>query len=199
MSASSTKAQLRSQWLAPVPADQRRFVSIWRRFVGMGYEVFLLVGPVLVVAFLYTVLTGSPPSETPAEAAATSSGPGLSSTAAETGAPQGATTAQPGHDVQGVPELLRRIGLQLCVYGAIAAYFVWGWSLGRVTLPMQTLQIKLVDRESGGPVSRIQALKRFGWATLSLVTGLWLLVPLFRRDRQTLHDLMAGTQLIHRT
>ncbi len=196
MSASSTKAQLRSQWLAPVPADQRRFVSIWRRFVGMGYEVFLLMGPVLVVAFLYTVLTGSPPSEAPAEAAATSSGPGLSGAAAETGTPQDVSTGQPG---QGAPELLRRIGLQLSVYGAIAAYFVWGWSLGRVTLPMQTLQIKLVDRESGGPVSRTQALKRFGWATLSLVTGLWLLVPLFRRDRQTLHDLMAGTQLIHRT
>jgi uncharacterized RDD family membrane protein YckC len=143
----------------------------------MGYEVFLLVGPVLVVAFLYTVLTGSPPSETSANSAA-------------------ADLADPGAQTAG--DLVRRMGLQVCVYGAIAAYFVWGWSRGRVTLPMQTLRIQLVDTQSGGPLSRSQALKRFVWATLSVLTGLWLLVPLFRRDRQTLHDLMAGTQLIHR-
>ena len=171
MSESSTNTSSRSQWLAPVPADQRRFVSIWRRFVSMGYEVFLLVGPVLVVAFIYTVLTGSPPPEAAAE-------PDVSQSASS--------------------ELLRRIGLQVCVYSAIAAYFVWGWSRGRVTLPMQTLHILVIDRQSGGPISRGQALRRFFWATLSLVSGLWLLVALFRRDRQTLHDLMAGTQLIHR-
>jgi uncharacterized RDD family membrane protein YckC len=141
----------------------------------MGYEVFLLVGPVLVVAFLYTVLTGGPPSEAQAN-----SGAALDPAAQTAG------------------DLLRRMGLQLCVYGAIAGYFVWGWSRGRVTLPMQTLRIQLVDSQSGGPLSRSQALKRFVWATLSVLTGLWLLVPLFRRDRQTLHDLMAGTQLIHR-
>lgn len=175
MSASSTKPQSRSAWLAPVPASDRRFVSIWRRFVSMGYEVFLLVGPVLVVAFLYTVLTGGPPSEAQAN-----SGAALDPAA------------------QTASDLLRRMGLQLCVYGAIAGYFVWGWSRGRVTLPMQTLRIQLVDSQSGGPLSRSQALKRFVWATISVLTGLWLLVPLFRRDRQTLHDLMAGTQLIHR-
>lgn len=175
MSASSTKPQSRSAWLAPVPASDRRFVSIWRRFVSMGYEVFLLVGPVLVVAFLYTVLTGDPPSEAHAN-----SGAALD---------PAARTAS---------DLLRRMGLQVCVYGAIAGYFVWGWSRGRVTLPMQTLRIQLVDTQSGGPLSRSQALKRFVWATLSVLTGLWILVPLFRRDRQTLHDLMAGTQLIHR-
>jgi uncharacterized RDD family membrane protein YckC len=144
----------------------------------MGYEVFLLVGPVLVVAFLYTVLTGSPPSEVPAGSAAP------------------ADPVDPAAQTAG--DLLRRMGLQVCVYGVIAAYFVWGWSRGRVTLPMQTLRIQLVDTQSGGPLSRSQALKRFVWATLSVLTGLWLLVPLFRRDRQTLHDLMAGTQLIHR-
>jgi uncharacterized RDD family membrane protein YckC len=175
LSASSTKPQSRSAWLAPVPASDRRFVSIWRRFVSMGYEVFLLVGPVLVVAFLYTVLTGDPPSEAHAN-----SGAALD---------PAARTAS---------DLLRRMGLQVCVYGAIAGYFVWGWSRGRVTLPMQTLRIQLVDTQSGGPLSRSQALKRFVWATLSVLTGLWILVPLFRRDRQTLHDLMAGTQLIHR-
>jgi uncharacterized RDD family membrane protein YckC len=175
LSASSTKPQSRGEWLAPVPASDRRFVSIWRRFVSMGYEAFLLVGPVLVVAFLYTVLTGSPPPEASASPVAPA---------------DGAT--------QTAGDFLRRVGLQVCVYGAIAGYFVWGWSRGRVTLPMQTLRIQLVDIQSGGPLSRRQAFKRFVWATLSVLTGLWLLVPLFRRDRQTLHDLMAGTQLIHR-
>lgn len=131
--------------------------SIWRRFIGMGYEFFLLVGPVLVVGFLYGFVVGQ--------------------------------TDHADH--------VKRLGLQLSVYLLIVGYFGWGWSRGRVTLPMQTLQLRVIDAATGGPVTRGRAALRALIATVSLLTGLWFLVPLLRKDRQTLHDTMTKTRLVY--
>lgn len=131
--------------------------SIWRRFIGMGYEFFLLVGPVLVVGFLYGFVVGQ--------------------------------TDHADH--------VKRLGLQLSVYLLIVGYFGWGWSRGRVTLPMQTLQLRVIDATTGGAVTRGRAALRALIATVSLLTGLWFLMPLLRKDRQTLHDTMTKTRLVY--
>ncbi|MBM3376877.1 MAG: RDD family protein [Betaproteobacteria bacterium] len=91
----------------------------------------------------------------------------------------------------------KRLGLQLSVYALCLFYFAWGWSRGRVTLPMQTLALRVVDAQTGGGLSRSQALLRAAVGSLSLVTGLWLIFGLLRSDRQSFHDWIAGTRLVH--
>ena len=134
--------------------------GLWRRFVGMGYEAFLLLGPTLVLGFLYTVTVQH-------------------------------DIAHPDHGE------LKRVGLQLVMLATYLAYFVWGWADGRVTLPMQTLGLRLVDAATGGPVSRSKALIRALVGLVSVFSGLWLVVGLLRPDRQTLHDWAAGTRLVY--
>ena len=91
----------------------------------------------------------------------------------------------------------KRVGLQLVLYLTLLGYFAWGWSLGRVTLPMQTLQLQVVDSATGGPITRLRAFTRAFVGSLALVSGLWLIVSLVRRDRQTPHDLITRTRLVH--
>jgi uncharacterized RDD family membrane protein YckC len=62
---------------------------------------------------------------------------------------------------------------------------------------MQTLGLRLVDAQSGGPVSVRQALIRGLVGLVSVFSGLWLVVGLLRPDRQTLHDWAAGTRLVY--
>ncbi len=134
--------------------------GLWRRFVCMGYEGLLLLGPTLVLGFLYAVIVGQ-------------------------------DQGHPGH------EEAKRTGLQILMLSTYLAYFVWGWAKGRVTLPMQTLGLRLVDAQSGGPVSTRQALVRGLVGLVSGFSGLWLVVGLLRPDRQTLHDWAAGTRLVY--
>jgi uncharacterized RDD family membrane protein YckC len=91
----------------------------------------------------------------------------------------------------------KRLGLQLSVYALCLLYFAWGWSRGRVTLPMQTLALRVVDAQTGGGLSLSQALFRAVVGSLSLITGLWLVFGLLRSDRQSFHDWIAGTRLVH--
>jgi uncharacterized RDD family membrane protein YckC len=137
--------------------------TVWRRFVAMGYETFLLVGPVLLFSFVYTVVTGQTDQDAPDSTAA----------------------------------IAKRMGLQLLVLGILIGYFVWGWSRGKVTLPMQTLQLRVVDAATGAAATPRQALVRALVGTASVITGLWLVVSLLRKDRQTLHDLASGTRLVY--
>jgi uncharacterized RDD family membrane protein YckC len=129
----------------------------------MGYEAFLLVGPVLLFSFVYTVVTG----QTDQDA-------------------EGSTGA-----------IAKRLGLQAMILTILIGYFVWGWSRGKVTLPMQTLQLRVVDAQTGQPATPRQALVRALVGLPSLITGLWLAVSLLRKDRQTLHDLASGTRLVY--
>lgn len=77
----------------------------------------------------------------------------------------------------------------------LLVYFLWFWSDGRQTLAMKTWRIRLVTR-GGLPVRPAQALLRFLLSWPSIVLGgagiLWALVD---RDRQFLHDRLAGTRL----
>jgi uncharacterized RDD family membrane protein YckC len=82
----------------------------------------------------------------------------------------------------------RRHALQLFIVAVFAAYFLWCWLRGGQTLAMKAWHVRLVD------VTPQKALMRLLLAGLLLpVSILW---ALFDRDRQFLHDRLAGTRLI---
>ena len=83
--------------------------------------------------------------------------------------------------------VLRR-ELQLFILAVLAAYFLWCWLRGGQTLAMRAWRIRLVE------VTPRKALVRFLLAAALLpVSILWALVD---RDRQFLHDRLAGTRLV---
>ena len=90
----------------------------------------------------------------------------------------------------------RRHLLQLYVLAVTCAYFVWFWTRGGQTLPMKTWHIRLV-REDGGVVNTGRSIHRFALAVIgTLALGFTFLWALLDRDRQFLHDRLAGTALV---
>jgi uncharacterized RDD family membrane protein YckC len=78
--------------------------------------------------------------------------------------------------------------LQLFILAVFAAYFLWCWLRGGQTLAMKAWRIRLVD------VTPRKALLRFVLALLLFpVSVAWALLD---RDRQFLHDRLAGTRLV---
>jgi len=88
------------------------------------------------------------------------------------------------------------IVVQAHCFVVLLVYFIWFWSNGGQTLAMKTWRIRLVTRE-GRAVPPGQALLRYllCWPSLCLA-GAGLVWALFDRDRQFLHDRLAGTQLV---
>lgn len=86
--------------------------------------------------------------------------------------------------------------LQLFLLAVFAAYFLWCWLRGGQTLAMRAWRIRLVSRD-GGRITAAAALRRFALA-LALVplAGLSVLWALLDRERQFLHDRLAGTRLV---
>ena len=86
--------------------------------------------------------------------------------------------------------------LWLHVFVVLLVYFAWLWKRNGQTLAMQTWKIKLVaaDRK---PLNSRQIFFRYllAWPSL-LLCGLGVLWALIDRDRQFLHDRLAGTRLI---
>ena len=86
--------------------------------------------------------------------------------------------------------------LQGYVVLVMAAYFTWFWTRSGQTLPMKTWRFRVV-RADGAPLSLSRALHRFVLAVLGfLALGLGFLWALVDRDRQFLHDRLAGTALV---
>lgn len=82
----------------------------------------------------------------------------------------------------------------LLIVGGI--YFIWFWTHGGQTLAMQTWKLRLVS-ENGGKVTTQQAMVRYLMAVVGIsFLGLGLLWALFDRNRQFLHDRVAGTRII---
>lgn len=77
-------------------------------------------------------------------------------------------------------------------------YFVFFWSGHRQTLAMKTWHLHLLTC-TGLPLTPLRALLRFllCWPSL-LLCGIGVFWALFDRDRQFLHDRLAGTRLIRR-
>jgi uncharacterized RDD family membrane protein YckC len=93
----------------------------------------------------------------------------------------------------------RRHVLQLYVVAVAGAYFVGFWTHGGQTLAMKTWHIRVV-RFDGLPLTRGRAVHRYLLAILSLLAvGLGFLWALVDRDRQFLHDRLAGTAIVDAT
>ncbi len=84
----------------------------------------------------------------------------------------------------------RRHALQVFLVTLFAAYFLWSWLRGGQTLAMKTWRIRLVD------ITPQKAILRFLYALVLVPTGISIVSALFDRDRQFLHDRLAGTRLI---
>jgi uncharacterized RDD family membrane protein YckC len=80
--------------------------------------------------------------------------------------------------------------LQLFIGLVFAAYFLWSWLRGGQTLAMKAWRIRLVD------VTPVKALIRFVLAMLLMPTLISIMWSVFDRDRQFLHDRLAGTRLV---
>ena len=155
--------------VAPTP-------SRLRRFAGMMYEGVLLFGIVFAVGYMFDTLTES-------------------------------------HD----GSMFRHVR-QLLLFLAIGVYFLLCWRGGQ-TLPMKTWDIQLVDRNGGRPplgklvlrylllwpLPLVAALLVQGASILTGYTSTDLLIVFapfsifiwtwFDKDRQFLHDRLAGTRL----
>ena len=94
---------------------------------------------------------------------------------------------------------LRRPLLQLFLVAVTVAYFVYSWTHGGQTLPMKTWRIRVVTREGDAISLRIGAY-RYLFALLGIgLCGIGLMWALIDRDRQFLHDRLAGTKIVRCT
>lgn len=85
----------------------------------------------------------------------------------------------------------------LHLFLVLGFYFVWYWHRGGQTLAMQTWRLQLVDARSGTPPPLRQAVLRYAlsWPSM-LFFGAGVLWCLFDRERQFLHDRLAGTRIV---
>jgi len=114
---------------------------------------------------------------------------------------------------------LLRVALQAYLLTVFAAYFLWCWLRGGQTLPMKAWRIRLVVPGRARVPARV-ALARFAYAALFMgalfasvaaafehrnmllafvslgLSGIGVGWALVDRDRQFLHDRLAGTRLI---
>ncbi len=108
--------------------------------------------------------------------------------------------------------------LEVWLFLVVGIYYIWCWTHGGQTLPMKTWHMRVVTKD-GAPLTPWRALLRYLLAWLWFVPGLaiaklidasgWMLVlppllnflvwaatALFDKDRQFLHDRLAGTRLV---
>lgn len=78
----------------------------------------------------------------------------------------------------------------------LMAYFVWCWLNGGQTLPMKTWKLRVVNAD-GRPLRPLQAVFRYclAWPSM-LFFGIGIIWAFFDRDRQFLHDRIAGTRIV---
>jgi uncharacterized RDD family membrane protein YckC len=92
--------------------------------------------------------------------------------------------------------LLARPLLQFALLMIVAVYFTWQWTHGGQTLAMKTWRIRLVG-PGGAPVDVRRALLRLLLALAgTLLVGAGFAWASVDRERQFLHDRLAGTRLI---
>ena len=86
--------------------------------------------------------------------------------------------------------------LQLFLLAVFAAYFLWCWLRGGQTLAMKTWRVRLVSKDGHARLAPKAALLRFLYALLLVPTTLGIWWALVDRDRQFLHDRLAGSLLL---
>ena len=90
----------------------------------------------------------------------------------------------------------RRHLLQLFILAVFAAYFIWCWQRGGQTLAMKTWRIRVVTKDGHRRIPPRTALLRFAYAVLLVPTLIGVFWAMVDRDRQFLHDRLAGSLLI---
>jgi uncharacterized RDD family membrane protein YckC len=151
--------------------------TVKRRVLAMVYEAFLLAAVEMLAVLLYLLLTGN--------------------------------RQEPAY----------QHGLKAFLFVITAAYFIWCWVDSGHTLAMKTWRIKVVQPGHARLPWRtavIRFLLAWGWfvpallvygafgshskglMALSLLIGIvaWALTAFLDKDRQFLHDKLAGTRLI---
>src|SRR5262245_21457161 len=89
-----------------------------------------------------------------------------------------------------------RLLFQAYLFLVLGIYFIACWSRGGRTLAMQTWRMRLVGRD-GAPIGAARAALRYALAWVSLLPlGAGFFWACFDRDRQFLHDRLAGTRLV---
>jgi uncharacterized RDD family membrane protein YckC len=89
-----------------------------------------------------------------------------------------------------------RLLTQVITVAACAAYFAWQWQRNGQTLPMKTWRMRL-ETVDGMRVTMPRALLRSVLATAGyLLLGISVIWAFIDRDRQFLHDRLAGTRLV---
>jgi uncharacterized RDD family membrane protein YckC len=93
--------------------------------------------------------------------------------------------------------LTARVALQALLLLLVGAYFVWCWTRGGQTLPMQAWHLQIVDASDGAPPRFRRAVKRYLLAVAgTLLAGVSFLWAFVDRDRLFLHDRIAGTRIV---
>ena len=83
----------------------------------------------------------------------------------------------------------RRHALQAFLVTLFAAYLLYSWLRGGQTLAMKTWRIRVVD------ITPEKAVLRFLYALVLVPTGISIIYAAFAKDRQFMHDKLAGTRL----
>ena len=89
-----------------------------------------------------------------------------------------------------------RHAFQVYLFLAIGLYFAGSWRRHGQTLAMKTWKLRLVSA-NGARITLWQAMLRYvcAWPCLAL-GGIGILYAPFDRDRQFLHDRLAGTKIV---
>lgn len=95
---------------------------------------------------------------------------------------------------------LKRLGLQLFVWGFIGCYFVVSWVKKGQSLAMRSWKLALIQQSSQDEESLLsinQAVLRYCLASISFaIFGLGFFWCLTNRKRLFLHDLFLNTQIV---
>lgn len=86
--------------------------------------------------------------------------------------------------------------LQLFLLAVFASYFLWCWLRGGQTLAMKTWRIRLVSKNGHGKLAPQAAMLRFFYALMLVPTTIGIFWAMVDRDRQFLHDRLAGSLLV---
>jgi len=86
--------------------------------------------------------------------------------------------------------------LWIHVFVLLMVYFVWFWLNGGQTLPMKTWKLRLANPD-GSRLRPLQAVLRYcaAWPSYCLF-GIGILWAVFDKDKQFLHDRIAGSRII---
>jgi len=84
---------------------------------------------------------------------------------------------------------------QIYLLSVCGVYFVFCWMRTGQTLPMKTWRMRVVTAD-GGSLNAGQAFRRYIFAIPGILSGISLLWAPFDKDRQFLHDRLAGTRIV---